>query len=452
MPNENADTPAFRETSGQQTSFLAEPVHPYKFFRKLIPVIIGTMFLCSHSYSKPSVCDNLLPDARKAVLSLNFDRRTEVMEVIPQCIHDKLVLSGKTSSRELLEKIIQRIQERKIQVVDQVHILPDDSGIDDKNWGLISVPVASMHSQPKFAASFVTQSTMGTPIRRIQSKDSWVQVQTPDGYLGWIHKDQFKPLTTSELGNWNSSELLILTSRFTKTELRDGKHLVMLPAGTIVRLLQEEKNSYVVELPSGKVASISTESAQNFRKWASEKAKEIKNNRKGFFQNVLQTADSMLGTSYAWGGNSTQGMDCSGYINTIFRMNGLILPRDSDQLTNLDGPIKNGPNFDQCDLLFFGKKKDGNTEIQHVALAKDKDDFFHSLGEVRHSSLNPNAENFDKYEKDRFLFAMSLPDKLIDNPCATTFESNPFYAKAPRALRYCYPVEKYLQREPSRNY
>ena len=153
-----------------------------------------------------------------------------------------------------------------------------------------------------------------------------------------------------------------------------------------------------------------------------------------------------------WGGNTASGLDCSGFINTIFRLNGLILPRDSDQLTNLKGKVKRNQAFKKYELLFFGKEENGLAEIQHVAIAKNSNEFLHALGDVHETSFEKDSPNFEQYEKDRFMFSMELPEKLTDGTCSTTFKDNPFFAKVPRTLRYCIPIDLSFQRQPSRNY
>ena len=59
---------------------------------------------------------------------------------------------------------------------------------------------------------------------------------------------------------------------------------------------------------------------------------------------IIQTAKSLIGTPYAWGGTDpNQGFDCSGYVRYVFAQNGYSLPRSTVEQTQVGQPInRNG--------------------------------------------------------------------------------------------------------------
>ena len=72
-------------------------------------------------------------------------------------------------------------------------------------------------------------------------------------------------------------------------------------------------------------------------------------------------AQRLLGCPYLWGGRSSMGCDCSGYVQMLYRMAGIILPRDACQQAT------SGEAVDTLlpgDLLFYGSAG----QVGHVAL------------------------------------------------------------------------------------
>ena len=104
---------------------------------------------------------------------------------------------------------------------------------------------------------------------------------------------------------------------------------------------------------------------------------------------VIATADGYLGTKYSYGGSAPQsGFDCSGFVQYVYRQNGVTLPRTSRQQSasgkslpaKLDG-LRTG------DLLFFAQNGDA---VDHVAIYAGNDRILHSSssgGGVRYDDL-----------------------------------------------------------------
>ncbi|KKP23881.1 MAG: hypothetical protein SZ59_C0003G0105 [candidate division TM6 bacterium GW2011_GWF2_28_16] len=96
-------------------------------------------------------------------------------------------------------------------------------------------------------------------------------------------------------------------------------------------------------------------------------------------ENILKTAQNFLGMPYSWGGKSAwdnkglndvaeiqTSVDCSGFINLIYRVNGLEIPRNSGAQYKYCNQIEKGSDLLSGDLIFLTNPKSGN--INHVIL------------------------------------------------------------------------------------
>ena len=84
----------------------------------------------------------------------------------------------------------------------------------------------------------------------------------------------------------------------------------------------------------------------------------------------LKTAESFIGVPYLWGGTTALGLDCSGFVQQVYRLNGVALPRDADQQAMLGRKVEEAR---AGDLLFFGADS-----VTHVALAASASEFIHA--------------------------------------------------------------------------
>lgn len=87
-------------------------------------------------------------------------------------------------------------------------------------------------------------------------------------------------------------------------------------------------------------------------------------------EDLLATAEAFLGVPYLWGGTTALGIDCSGFVQQVYRLNGVRLDRDADQQAMEGRPVDEAI---AGDLLFFGAER-----ITHVAISTGGERYLHA--------------------------------------------------------------------------
>jgi hypothetical protein len=108
-------------------------------------------------------------------------------------------------------------------------------------------------------------------------------------------------------------------------------------------------------------------------------------------QAILDTAAQYLGVPYVWGGTTPAGFDCSGFVQYVFKQNGISLTRTTYTQWDNDGSYVSYSNLQPGDLVFFGS----SSAPHHVGIYVGNDTYIHSpqTGKtVQYSSLSSRRD------------------------------------------------------------
>jgi gamma-D-glutamyl-L-lysine dipeptidyl-peptidase len=191
-----------------------------------------------------------------------------------------------------------------------------------------------------------TQALYGQEVVVLERSGAWAKVavvdepdpQDPHGYPGWLRVAQLAPDFD------RSGAQVVVTSR--TSQLRVHGRTIPVSYGTTLPLERWSGDSAVVRTPDG----IGT---------AAGVAPALKPSAAA----VVSEARRFVGLHYLWGGLSAWGFDCSGLVWDVFRVQGMVVPRDADPQFQHGTPVARSA-LRPGDLLFWGSKH----YADHVAI------------------------------------------------------------------------------------
>lgn len=366
---------------------------------RLLIGLIWAMFLmaCHTNISETKEAEKILqavsgqfaPDSREDLLDIHFRKDGST-----------LIVSGETTSPEGKIILLSELRKSNNNLIDSIIVLPD-ALLGQKTWGLVNVSVCNIRTGPGHNAEMSTQAILGTPVRLLKSKGSWLLVQTPDHYIGWVDDDALSLIDSIGLANWKGSRRVIYLSLIGAGFDPETNHAVSdLVAGSILKLNETTKTGAIAEMPDGRRIKLLTNEYTDFDSW--------KSNFNPSAETLIGCAKTLTGRPYLWGGTSSKGVDCSGFVKTVYFLNGIILARDAS-LQFRHGVFtdpQNGYNsLKPGDLVFFGRKAVGEkpAKATHVGLYMGNGEYINSSGFVRNDSFDPSRKNFSQARADRWL-------------------------------------------------
>jgi len=305
-------------------------------------------------------------------------------------------------------------QTKEIQGLVRVNILLPSKSLNGMEYGLANLSVCNNRTMPQNSAEMVTQMILGTPVQVLKKQGSYYLVRTPDGYISWTDATAVSLMDKQAFDAWKSSKRIIYTEdfghAFSKADVGSIR-VSDLVKGNILVLTGEEKGFYKIAFPDKRIGYIKKTNAKIFSEW------EKRPNPNA--DAILETAKTLIGVPYLWGGTSIKGVDCSGFTKTSYFLNGIIIPRDASQQALVGEAVdvlendsisvaKCLKNLQPGDLMFFSAVKRRGVNggrVSHTAIYMGNGEFIQAAGMVRINSLIPTATNYDGHQSSTLVGA-----------------------------------------------
>lgn len=219
-------------------------------------------------------------------------------------------------------------------------------------YGICNLSLIPGRSQPFDKSEMVTQLLFGEHFKILVEQEKWALVKLAhDDYECWVDRKQYQSIPEEEflkLSNEPQRISFELVKKMGRTE--NSWNLIM---GSVLPHLKKGKFSIGEEevLFRGKSVLLSK-----------------KNNR----NSIIRTARMFLNSPYLWGGRTPFGIDCSGFTQMVFRLNGIRLPRDAYQQAEKGEALNFVEEAQKGDLAFFDNEEG---KIIHVGIVGSSSSF-----------------------------------------------------------------------------
>lgn len=226
------------------------------------------------------------------------------------------------------------------------------------NKAICCVPVSPLRAEPSHRTEMISQLIFGECCELLEQAKEWTRVRIRyDGYEGWCTTSHLTEIDDSEFG----MEQTPLTPEWV-TSLEYNGHPMMVPMG-----------SHLTAMKNGKAQWRKNMVHYKGKTWDPQtQARDAKS--------IRQLTYKFLNIPYLWGGKSVFGLDCSGYVQTVYKFLGIPVMRDAYQQATQGESIGFLEETRTGDLAFFDNEEG---KITHVGILLNAHEIIHASGKVR---------------------------------------------------------------------
>ncbi len=225
------------------------------------------------------------------------------------------------------------------------------------DYGICNLSIVPLRADASDASEMVTQLLYGEHFKILESRKKWSRIRLAfDSYEGWIDNKQFITITEKDYTDFENTKLML------SSDLVD---FVTVPENQLFSICL------------GSTVSSAEYLKHHFEgKFISEKLPK---------EHLIETALLYLNTPYLWGGKSPFGIDCSGFTQMVYKLNGYKLLRDASQQATQGEALSFIEESEPGDLAFFDNEEG---KITHVGIIMEDNYIIHAHGKVRIDRLD----------------------------------------------------------------
>jgi len=219
-------------------------------------------------------------------------------------------------------------------------------------YGIAHLSMVSLRETPNHPAEQISQVLYGELFKVLEVRKQWSRIRLAfDKYEGWIDNNQYT-LCTEEQYTIFTKKTPLLSNNLVDFILMPNEQLMPVSQGVSIHTMPILGHNFDGTIVEGK---------QDKNKF-------------------IETALSYLNTPYQWGGKTPFGIDCSGFSQMVYKLNGYQLKRDASLQATQGEALSFIEESEPGDLAFFDNEEG---KITHVGIMMQDNYIIHAHGKVR---------------------------------------------------------------------
>ncbi len=229
-------------------------------------------------------------------------------------------------------------------------------------FGICNLANIPLRSEPNDRSEMVSQLLFGEHFEILEIQKQWSKIRLHyDQYEGWVDSKQYQIITENQFIQL-CNDIIVLNSDLIEYIIAPNNILMPIPLGSSLSFLNHNDINFENYIFDGlKISGIKPK------------------------KDIINTSFLFLNAPYLWGGKTPFGIDCSGFTQMVYKLNGYKLLRDASQQATQGDALSFIEESESGDLAFFDNEEG---KIIHVGIIMDNNYIIHSSGKVRIDRLD----------------------------------------------------------------
>jgi len=224
-------------------------------------------------------------------------------------------------------------------------------------YGICNLSIVPLRAEAADSSELVTQVLYGEVFKVLESRKKWSRIRLAfDSYEAWIDNKQFLFIEEENYNDISRQSPIVCEDLVDMVYTKDNQMLSIVMGSSLngLAILNHDFEGSSVEAKFAK-------------------------------DNLINTALLYLNTPYLWGGKTPFGIDCSGFTQMVYKLNGYRLKRDASQQVEQGEALSFIEESEPGDLAFFDNAEG---DITHVGIIMKDNYIIHAHGKVRIDRLD----------------------------------------------------------------